>query len=141
MASVGPYALRITRPRENRSTSSGGHASPATTSCTPPGIGRSAGHADRTVGGRHTMVVPVRSTSSASGPPGPRSSAVDRIIVAPESSPMESSQVAASKLYEANWSQRVSGPMPMRGPWSATITATVRCSTTTPLGRPVEPEV
>ena len=51
------------------------------------------------------------------------------------------SQNATSKLGEANCSTRLCGPMPNRSLWVATSLATPAWDSTTPLGRPVEPEV
>nr|BFF04107.1 hypothetical protein GCM10020241_57820 [Streptoalloteichus tenebrarius] len=54
---------------------------------------------------------------------------------------MQISQNAASTLTEANWSTRAPAPTPSRSRWVATSAATPVWLTTTPLGRPVEPEV
>ncbi|MCP9962829.1 hypothetical protein LUX05_18390 [Streptomyces somaliensis] len=51
------------------------------------------------------------------------------------------SKTAASKLGEANWSTRESGVTSIRSRWVRARSAMPRWVTTTPLGRPVEPEV
>ena len=140
VVSVGPYALSIRRPADQRSTSSGGQASPAVMRVRPSGIGSPTGQAASTVGGRQTTSMPAFATSSASGSPGARSASAASTRTAPVSSAVSSSQAAASKLNEANCSSRVPSPTPKRS-CSAASAATARCGTSTPLGRPVEPEV
>ncbi len=54
---------------------------------------------------------------------------------------MHSSQNAASKLGEANWSTREPGPTSKAASCEVSRPATPMCVTTTPFGRPVEPEV
>ncbi len=52
-----------------------------------------------------------------------------------------SSQTAKSKEKEWNWTQTSCGPKSMSGRVLARSVTTAECGTTTPLGRPVEPEV
>src|ERR1043165_971766 len=55
VVSVGPYALIIRRPTDQRATSDAGHASPATTSVDR---GTSSGRSGNTTGGRVACVTP-----------------------------------------------------------------------------------
>ncbi|OSY49030.1 hypothetical protein BG846_05373 [Streptomyces fradiae ATCC 10745 = DSM 40063] len=61
--------------------------------------------------------------------------------MAPFSSDLVTSKTDASKLGEANWSTREPGRTSMRSRWVRDRSAMPRWVTTTPLGRPVEPEV
>ena len=54
---------------------------------------------------------------------------------------MKISHTEASKLQEANCKTRLSGPTPKARVWAATKLHSPPCSSSTPLGRPVEPEV
>jgi hypothetical protein len=49
--------------------------------------------------------------------------------------------IEASKLAEESWRTRDSGVMAKRSICDATRLGMPRCETTTPFGRPVEPEV
>ncbi|GAA5772863.1 hypothetical protein Aros01_09421 [Streptosporangium roseum] len=60
---------------------------------------------------------------------------------APAAKAMSISMTEASKLGEANWSTRLSGPTLSRSVCAAANAAMPPWVTTTPLGRPVEPEV
>ncbi|GAQ58683.1 hypothetical protein a10_08575 [Streptomyces acidiscabies] len=132
VVSVGPYALIIRRPGAQRWTSSGEHASPATTSVVAVNSPSSATSTD---GGTVTCVTS-SSVSAGSGLPGG-----GRTRVAPVSRAVYSSDTDASKLGEANWRTRLSASMANRSTWPATRWASPEWLTTTPLGRPVEPEV
>ena len=60
---------------------------------------------------------------------------------APAANAVQMSETEVSKLSEANCRTRLPAPMPNRPAWWLTSTAGPACGTTTPLGRPVEPEV
>lgn len=92
-------------------------------------------------GGRIMKVIPLAFAYSASAAPGTRSSDGTTTSRPPESRPRHRSQKATSKLGEANCRTRLCGPMPKRSLWVATSLATPVWESTTPLGRPVEPEV
>ncbi len=115
-------------------------ASPATTSVETEE--KSPGEAaPRTTGGSVAWVTRCRSASAARAGPGVTSSAVPTTRAAPDRSAIVSSQNAASNDGEANCSTRLSGPTSKRSVWAAIRLATPEWVTTTPLGRPVEPEV
>ncbi len=59
----------------------------------------------------------------------------------PCTSAPHSSQTAKSKEKEWNWTHTSSGPKPIAGRVRASSVTTLECGTTTPLGRPVEPDV
>ncbi|CAM5663310.1 hypothetical protein KAURM247S_08246 [Kitasatospora aureofaciens] len=135
VVSVGPYALIIRRPGAHRSTSSDGHASPATTrvAAVTPALSTAA----RAEGGRVTWVMPSRPSVRASR----GASAVARTRAAPLSRALHRSQKEASKLGEAACSTLLPGTRPSRSICAAARPETPEWLTTTPLGRPVEPEV
>ncbi len=60
---------------------------------------------------------------------------------APAAKAMSISITEASKLGEANCRTRLSGPTLSRSRWDSANAAMPPWVTTTPLGRPVEPEV
>src|SRR6476469_2763554 len=101
VASVGPYALIIRRPADQRITCSGGQASPATIRLRS---GRSADNSGSRTGGKVAWVMfcftmrlerysPLRSSDG-------------RTSVAPDKSVVAISDTAASKLGDANWRTR-----------------------------------
>ncbi|KOU04658.1 hypothetical protein ADK88_21300 [Streptomyces sp. NRRL F-2295] len=128
------------RPSDQRATSSGGHASPATTTVAPAGSA-SSGSTASAVGGRVTCVTSCSAQSAARSGPGISRSAGATTRVAPDRSPITISQAAASKLSAANCSTRLPGPTPNASRWARAREAMPPCGTTTPLGRPVEPDV
>ncbi len=143
VVSVGPYALIILRSRDHRSTSAAEHASPATVSTMPagsPSSSRAASAAGEIVACvmRCRAITPARPDRPA---PGSSRSAGARTSVEPDSSARHSSEKAASKLGEATWRIRLPSSTANRSIWLPARLATPRCVTTTPFGRPVEPEV
>nr|WP_284466957.1 hypothetical protein [Actinomadura madurae] len=80
-------------------------------------------------------------TTSASAAPGISRSCGASTSVAPCRSAMQISDTAASKPREANCRTRLAGPTPNSSAWAADRLGIPRWVTTTPLGRPVEPEV
>ncbi|GLZ47944.1 hypothetical protein Acsp06_41290 [Actinomycetospora sp. NBRC 106375] len=140
VASVGPYALNIRWSRPQRATSSGATRSvPA--SSTPGGSVTSSGMAASSTGGRIMTETSWAYRYAASSGTGARSSLGTTTRRAPESSDWHSSQNATSKLGDAKASTRSSGPTPSRSVWVATSLSTPACVTSTPFGRPVDPEV
>ncbi len=128
------------RPTDQRSTTSGGQASPATSSVLTAGrdpSGRTASAAD----GRVTWVTPNSAAVATSSGPTARRSAGTTTSAAPAHREIQVSQTDESKLGEANSSTREPGPHPSRSAWVAASAATPVCVTATPLGRPVDPEV
>ncbi|GGT74028.1 hypothetical protein GCM10010207_84490 [Streptomyces atratus] len=132
--------MTIRRPADHRATSSGEEASPATTSEVIPGI-ESGGMTARAAGGMVACVTPCSATRVARAASGSSRSWGASTSAAPESSAIASSQNAASKLGEANCRTRLPGPTSNCSIWLETRLAAPACETTTPLGRPVEPEV
>ncbi|GIG09052.1 hypothetical protein Cco03nite_57520 [Catellatospora coxensis] len=141
VASVGPYALNICRPRAKRATSAVEIRSVPASSVAPSGRSQSSGRAASSAGGRIMKVMPWARAYSVSSGPGTRRSAGTTTSRAPVSSPRHRSKNATSKLGDANCSTRPSGPTPSRSVAVASSFTTPACDTTTPLGRPVEPEV
>ncbi|GAA3674637.1 hypothetical protein GCM10022420_064200 [Streptomyces iranensis] len=140
VASVGPYALTMWRPGAQSETSSAEHASPPTIS--PRTVPRlPAGIIDSGDGGIIRWVIRRSSSSVARSGPGVRRSSGAHTRVAPVKRALDSSQNEASKLGETNCSTRSPGPTRCLRRCTATALARPRWLTTTPLGRPVEPEV
>jgi hypothetical protein len=88
-----------------------------------------------------TTVTRSSRSSVASGGPGSRSSRSPRTSVPPLSSAITISHTDMSNDSEASCSTRSPGPTPNISRSIAATGPTPRCGTTTPLGRPVEPEV
>ncbi len=116
-------------------------ASPATTIVVDAGRPPSTGSIASTDGGSVTWVMSWAAASSESSGPGSRRQAGARTSVPPVNSAMATSQKAASKLAVANCSTRLSGPTAQRSIWLASRLGIPVWQTTTPLGRPVDPEV
>ena len=141
--SVGPYELIMWRPGAHRATSSAVQASPPTMTVRnagSPSRAACAGTVASAAGGISAWVTSHRSRTAArwspsSGPSGGTTSA------APHGSDMHSSSTDASKLGEENCRIRSPGCTSYRSASAAEKLASPRWDTTTPLGRPVEPEV
>ncbi len=143
VASVGPYELIIRRPGAHSDTRSAVQASPPT--ITPVKAGRPsratpAGTVASAAGGISAWVTWNRSSTSArcspsNGPGGGTTSA------APAGSDMHSSSTDASKLGDENSSTRSPGRTAYRSISAAEKFASPACETTTPFGRPVDPDV
>ena len=78
---------------------------------------------------------------SANSGPGTVRPGGSRHRVAPTAQALNSSDTNASKLSDANCSTTLSAVSPYIARWAWARFTAFRCSTTTPLGRPVEPEV
>ncbi len=141
VVSVGPYALTRRRPADQRATTSGGQASPATASAVICGRVVSGGRAARTDGGRVAWVTRCSATSPARPAPGSRRAAGAMTRVAPVSQAPQISATDASKLGDANCRTRLPAVTVNRSACAAASPARPACGTTTPLGTPVEPEV
>jgi hypothetical protein len=140
VASVGPYRLKKRRSGAQRSTSSAGHASPAVISVR--NAGSSAGGSTASAeGGRVATVTSSSWRRRRRSGPGARVSRVPSTSVAPAASAITISNTEASKLGEANWSTRSPASTPRSRACPRATLASPRCGTSTPLGRPVEPEV
>ncbi len=140
VVSVGPYALTRNRSRAQVCTRAGGHASPASTSVLPAGS-EPGGITASAAGGRVRWVMPRSRTRPARVGPGSRAFRSSISRQAPESRPMHSSQNAASKLTDAMCSTRLAGVTRSRSLWVLAMAPTPLWVTTTPFGRPVEPDV
>ncbi|CAM5510471.1 hypothetical protein SFUMM280S_09922 [Streptomyces fumanus] len=126
---------------DQRVTTSFWHASPATTMVRSAGRVLPSGRAAATAGGKASRLTRCAAMRSTSSGPGSRLSSSVSTRVPPPSRAIDHSQMEASKLDGANWSIRVPGATSKRSIRSKTILVNPRWSTTTPLGRPVEPEV
>jgi hypothetical protein len=141
--SVGPYALIMRRPGAQWSTRPAVHASPPTITVRKSGRpvrGTRSGTVASATGGISACVTRPRASTSAncspsSGPGGGTTRA------APAGNDMHSSSTEASKLGEENSSTRSPGRTSKWSTSDAEKLASPACETTTPLGRPVEPEV
>ncbi len=139
VASVGPYELSIRRPEDQRSTSSGGQLSAATTSVMPAGSAPS-GISWSTAGGIAACVTACRTARSARAGPGVMpGSATTRVD--PVSSPIDSSQNPPSKEGDRWCRTRLPGTTPQCEVKMSTRPGSPACVTVTPLGRPVVPDV
>ena len=143
VVSVGPYTLVTSTARSARvSARVAGSASPPTRTRSPcsawgavsASICHSVGVACMTVGRSAAM----RSASAA----GSRTvSGAASTTVAPARSGRYSSNAEMSKLTVVTASQESCGPIGTRSAISVRKFARLRCDTTTPLGRPVDPDV
>ena len=140
VASVGPYVFTIRRPgRAHRSTIEWGHASPPrirrrTVGTSSSRIERSVGTVERTVTRCSVRIL------DRSGP-ARAISGVAATSVAPARKASHISSTERSNDREAPWYTRSSGRTLNMRPSTRTRWHTLRCSTITPFGRPVEPEV
>ncbi len=110
VVSVGPYELNITRPRDHRAITSGGHSSPAVTTTTPGSTSPSSNNAN-TPGGNVTCVTPSRAKNTANSPPN-RSSCGTTTNAAPVNNAIDHSHPNVSKPADANCATRHPGPTP-----------------------------
>src|SRR6266851_302934 len=97
VVSVGPYALIIRRPLDQRATTSAEHASPATIRVSS---GKSSDKPASSTGGKVACVIFCSQIRLASA--SPLRSAAGRTRVAPDTNTVAISEMAASKLGEAN---------------------------------------
>ncbi len=141
LASVRPYATTTRMRPDQRAISSLGTASVPTTRTAPSGSGQSRGSAETSEGGRIMWVARCRATYSVRAGPATRRSAGTTTIRPPTHSDMIRSQTVTSKPTEANCTTRLSESTPIRSVAVAIRLPTPSWVTTTPLGRPVEPEV
>ncbi len=86
-------------------------------------------------------VAPLSVTRAASAAGSRTVSRSARTSSAPVSSGTKISRLEMSKPKVVTDRKRSPGPMPNRSPMSCTRLTSASCGTTTPLGRPVEPEV
>ena len=86
---------------------------------------------------------PLTSRPAAGSPSPPASASTLPTTSAhpPQTSGAKISNTDTSKLSDVDASTRASSPPPNSAPAQHSNPATLRCSTTTPLGRPVDPEV
>ncbi|SHX27696.1 Uncharacterised protein [Mycobacteroides abscessus subsp. abscessus] len=142
VASVGPYALSMTRPVPvlsvaQRSTSSGGQASPATTS---DAASNPCGDNIIAADGVWVSIVTPSATSSSCSSSGARAAVSDTTTRRPPCSRAPKiSHTETSKARECHWLQTRAA-----GNWSSSRPSrptTLRCVMATPLGTPVVPEV
>ena len=107
----------------------------------PAGRTQSAGSAETSDGGRIMCVIRCAARKSVSAGSAIRSSSGTTTSVAPVHSAIASSNTATSNPGDANCSTRLDASTPIRSCAVATRLAIPSCETTTPFGRPVEPEV
>ncbi len=139
VVSVGPYALTMRRVPAQRAGRPGGHASPATVSVSS--VAGSSSATASTLGGTVAWVMSQRRSAAPSATWGGSPSAPGTTEAAPDSRAMHSSETAASKLSDAICRTRDSRVTANRSIWARARFPTPVCGTTTPLGRPVEPDV
>src|SRR2546421_6880096 len=111
VVSVGPYKLKNLRPGAQRSTTSAGHASPATV------ITRRVGKSSSTIaasaeGGSVTIVTAASRSTLAKFGPGNNDEDRARHSVPPARMAITISKIDASKLSDANCSTRSSATSP-----------------------------
>ncbi|GAA3624833.1 hypothetical protein GCM10022419_133010 [Nonomuraea rosea] len=138
--SVGPYAWTSRRSRAQARARPGGMSSEPTTIAPTPD--RSAG--SRTASSEGTTLAdrtPVVSTRERSRAGSARSAALATTSVPPHARVTATSSTDASNANDANCSTGTPGPTSISGPNTETRFAREACSTATPFGRPVEPEV
>ena len=146
VASVGPYRFTTSPAPAARasSTSAAGSGSPPQKR-TRQGSGAPAGRAPRTAWSRvGTNCATVTSPSQITRPMAPGSFAVSderSRIRAPVASGVHSSHTDASNEIDVRCSTVSRAPMPNAAACHAVWLTRLRCSTITPFGRPVEPEV
>src|SRR5687767_14408208 len=109
--SEGPYALKKRTRESDGWATSGGHASPATTTQRRAGSDRSGSVASAD-GGSVTWVIDASFKRSVSAAPARTVFGGGTQSVAPASRAIITSETDASKLGEANWRTRLSGPTP-----------------------------
>src|SRR3984893_18509592 len=105
VVSVGPYALTIRRPSDQRATRSGGQASPPTIRV-PNCSSRPLGMPARTAGGMSAWLTACRVSVSARISPAMRPGS-GTTSAAPAGNAMSSSMIEASKLDEENCRTRI----------------------------------
>jgi len=132
--------LNIRRPGAQAATTARGHGSPPTTSVRRAGSG-SWGSAASIDAGISTAVIARSSSVLSSGRPGRRSSRRASTSAAPANRVMKISEVATSKQGEATCKIRSDPSRPYVSTSARARFASERCSTMTPFGTPVEPEV
>src|SRR6185369_6454181 len=141
VTSVGPYALTKRRPlRLHAAAICGEHASPALIAVFNDGkssLGRSA----QTDGGNVTVVILCVRSRLSNGSTGSSDSGFAIQSVAPVSNVLKISEMAASKLIDANCSTRLSAVTANASRCANARFTTPRCWIKTPFGRPVEPDV
>lgn len=136
--SVGPYAgISFTFPAHFLISSFGVGSPPSTMVCT---VGMRLGSSTRMKDGVKTVTLTPIRLIAPSMPPS-RSSSDGMHTHPPNISVDSSSPIDASKLYDANCNMRVRGPRPHACCWPIALEHHARCSMTTPLGTPVDPDV
>ncbi len=141
--SVGPYWLYSAHSgcpaRKRRKASVSWSASPAENSSRSAGSRGPVSIRYRSgVHGMNIRCTSCRRADSATAAGSYRDSSSIRTSSAPEASVVKISCTLTSKEGEVHWSVRSGG---CAARWARTRLAGPRCGTTTPLGRPVEPEV
>src|SRR5579859_7651732 len=138
--SVGPYRFRNLLPLPHSLTSLPGHSSPATVSSLSSGIS-SASTAPSTVGDSTAAVTLPSLISPFSSSPDSSPPLLPTFTDAPLPSAIAISNTDASKLIDANCSTRSPSPSPNLLLCASTTFASPPCSTITPFGLPVDPDV
>ncbi len=112
-----------------------------TSTVVPSGIMASSGRADTSDGGRIAWLIRWVCRNPVSAGPATRTSSGATTRRAPSVSAMTSSNTATSKPTDANCSTRDDASTPIRSAAVAASDAMPSWGSTTPLGRPVEPDV
>lgn len=140
MVSVGPYALIIRRPADHSAICSGEHGSPPVTRVRR--LGRaSGGRVPSVPAASWRWVASLCWTNAVSSSPTGWPLPSGRTRAAPLSRVIDRSATETSKLGAISWSTRESGSTARFSACEAARSAKPAWVTTTPLGRPVVPEV
>ncbi len=143
VASVGPYSTHASAAGNVRfisPSSSAGTASPPTKARRIRGKVAPEPTSCRISAGTVCTVVASATSSTRRSASSTRSRGTSR-TVPPEASGTSTSKTPMSKAKEAIAGVTSSGPIPNTAHPLSTRSTALRCSTPTPLGRPVEPEV
>ncbi len=143
VVSVGPYTFQV-RPgsRTSCSARAGGRASPPTRTRSEPSLCQPASTRRCQVAGVACMTVaPVSASSPASRRPSTACSLVTTCTRAPLMSGAYSSRPAMSKVTGVTAARVSPGASPVSRAIARSRLTRLRWVTSTPLGRPVEPEV
>ena len=116
-------------------------ASPATTSVCNVGAPPASTNPGTTLGGSVTWVIARSFNTAANASPASMRARPGRQRQAPRHQAVKTSDTEASKLSEANCSNRLRGSMANASICASVSSRKPSCSTSTPLGVPVEPEV
>ncbi len=141
VASVSPYAASRLSRSDQAEITAGGTVSVPTSTVQPSGNRHSGGRAAMSDGGRIACVTPWRAQNSVSSGPATRASSGTTTSREPVHRAIATSKTATSNPIDANWSTTDPCVNRIRSSAVATNDEMPSCGTTTPFGRPVDPEV